>query len=180
MDIVKVFVDTSIVNRILELDFNYKKNTIYEEDKIYILKIKKEFVDTNRVQLIVNPSVKREIKNTADIQRRGKLLALFKQFQFTEYNKTIFPFTFPATFLTDNEKPMLRELEKKIKGFKKDAKIFLDAVSNEKIEILLTTDRKHLACVKLNEYIYTEGLDKKIRIFTPKEFYEYLRSKYIV
>lgn len=45
--------------------------------------------------------------------------------------------------LYEEEKRELKELRKKIKGFKKDEKIFLDAVSNSQVKVLLTTDREH-------------------------------------
>ena len=102
---------------------------------------------------------------------------LFNQFQFTSYNKTVFPFTFPAHFVTEEEKKLLMELHERVRGFSNDDKIFLDAAANSQIEILLTTDRKHLACIKLRDYLVSKGLDLKIKIFTPKELYEELQNR---
>ena len=76
MKVINVFVDTSIVNRILEIDKSTVRDTIYEEDRLYISKII-EYVKKGIVRLIVNPSVKQEIKNTTDPKRKGELLALF-------------------------------------------------------------------------------------------------------
>ena len=88
------------------------------------------------------------------------------QYHFTPYNKTIFPFTFPAHFVSKEEEGMMEELCRKVPGFEKDEKIFLDAVSNSGVKVLLTTDRQHLANKGLNEY--------RISVFTPKQFFEYL------
>ncbi len=174
MRVFNVFVDTSIVNRILEIDKSTVRDTIYEEDRLYISKII-EYVKKGIVRLIVNPSVKHEIENATDPKRKRELLALFDQFHFTPYDKWIFPIVFPVHFVTKEEKVVLGELRKKIKGFRKDAKIFLDAAANSQVEILLTTDRQHLACIELRDYIADKKLDAEIKIFTPKELYEHLK-----
>ncbi len=176
MKTIGVFLDNSIVNRILEIDTSEVKDALYEEDRLYLSEIM-GYVEKGIVNLIVNPSVKQEIENTRNPRRKEKLLALFSQFHFTPYNKWIFPIVFPVHFVTKEEKVVLGELRKKIKGFSKDAKIFLDAAANSQVEILLTTDRKHLACIELRDYIADKKLDAEIKIFTPKEFYEYLQKE---
>ena len=176
MKTIGVFVDSSIVNRILEIGTSEVKDASYEEDRIYLSKIM-GYVEKGIVKLIVNPSVKHEINKTSNHTRREELLDIFNQFHFTSYNKTIFPFVFPVRFVTPEEKIVLGELRKTIKGFSKDAKIFLEATANSQVEILLTTDRKHLACLKLRDYITDKGLDTEIKIFTPKEFYGYLSKR---
>ena len=60
-------------------------------------------------------------------------------------------------------------------GFEKDIKIFIDALANPEIDVLLTTDRDDLATRKLRDLLANEGLNDKIKILTPKELYEYLR-----
>ncbi len=55
MRIINVFVDTSIVNRILEIDTSAVRDALYEEDRLYLSKIKESYVDKGIVQLIVNP-----------------------------------------------------------------------------------------------------------------------------
>jgi len=57
---INAFVDTSSVNRILEVDTEEVKDALYEEDRLYLSKIL-EYVEKGIVQLIVNPSIKREI-----------------------------------------------------------------------------------------------------------------------
>ncbi len=177
MKSVSVFVETSTTNRILDIDVKKAADVKREEDREFLSKILKNYVKKGVVKLIVNPSVKREIENTSDPQRKRRLLALFNQFCFMPYNKTIFPFTFPAYFVTKEEKKELGRLCKKIKGFEKDEKIFLDAVSNSQIEALLTTDRKHLARNEIHHYLKSKGLDKRIKIFTPKELFEDLQQR---
>ena len=176
MKTINTFVDTSTVNRILDIKMNKPSNRKWEEDRENLSKIVESYVEKGIVQLIVNPSVKREIENTSDPQRKRRLLALFDQFHFIPYNKTIFPFTFPARFVTEEEKKELEELCKKIKVFDKDEKIFLDAVSNSQVEVLLTTDRKHLARKEICDYLKRKGLDNKILVCTPQKFYEYLQK----
>ncbi len=176
MKTINTFIDTSTVNRILEIDTSQVKDALYEEDRLYLSKIIKEYVERSLVQLIVNPSVKLEIENTPDRQKRERLLALYNQFRFTAYNTTIFPFTFPATFLTNGEKKTLEELLEGFPSFKKDMKIFADAIFNSEVEVLLTTDREHLANNKFHHHLEEKGLDKKVKVFTPKEFFEYLRK----
>jgi predicted nucleic acid-binding protein len=176
MRTVKAFVDTSIVNRILDIEVVKPKDPKWEEDREYLLKILENYVEKGAVQFIVNPSVKQEVENTPDPPKKKKLLASFSQFRFTPYNKTTFPFTFPAYFVTEEEKRQLEDLSKQISGFAKDKKIFLDAMANSQAEVLLTTDREHLANEKLRNCLRTKGLDKQIKVFTPKEFFEYLQK----
>ena len=176
MGIINVFVDTSIVNRILEIDKIEVRDALYEEDRLYLSKII-EYVEKGIVRLIVNPSVKREIENTADPEKKGELLTLFDQFHFTPYNKSIFPIAFPVHFVTKEEKVVLGVLRKKIKVVRKDEKIFLDAAANSQVEILLTTDREHLACIKLRDYIADKGFNAEIKIFTPIELHEELQKR---
>lgn len=168
--------ESSIVNRILDIGVEKPNDTKWEEDREYLSKIIEEYVNKDIVKLFVNPSVKREIENTCNPQKKRRLLALFDQFYFTTYNKTAFPFTFPAHYVTEEEKRATEELRKNIKGFEKDVKIFLDAVGNSQVEVLLSTDREHLACIKLHDYLVDKRLDTEIKIFTPKEFYEYLQQ----
>ena len=74
MRVINVFVDTSIVNRILEIDKSTVRDTIYEEDRLYISEII-GYVKKGIVRLIVNPSVKHEIENATDPKRKRELLA---------------------------------------------------------------------------------------------------------
>ncbi len=184
MRTINAFVDTSTLNRILRIEEKQPNNQKWEEDREYLPKVM-EYVEKGIVQLFVNPSVKQEIEATPDSQKRERLLALFNQYHYTPYNKTIWgrtrgvkspSFTFPATFVTNEEGKELEELCKEIKGFEQDEKIFLDAVSNSKVEVLLTTDRKHLATQEIWDYLKSKSLDKKMLVCTPKQFYEHLQK----
>jgi predicted nucleic acid-binding protein len=178
MRTVKAFVDTSIVNRILDIEVVKPKDLKWEEDREYLFKIINNYIEKNIVQFIVNPSVKQEIKKTSDPRRREQLLALYNQFHFTAYNTTIFPFTLPATLLSKEQKEMLQLLTSIMpKGFKRDEKIFADAIFNSQIEVLLTTDEEHLANDRFRNLLMNKGFDKKIKVFTPKEFFEYLQKE---
>jgi hypothetical protein len=176
MRTIGVFVDTSTVNRVLDMDKKLRAS-MDKEDRLYLSKIVEQYVKNNVVRLIVNPTVKQEIKKTPDLQRRDDLLMKFNQFHFTSYNKTIFPFVFPATFLASKEKETLKQLFEALpKGFKKDEKIFADAVFSQQIELLLTADREHLANDRFRNCLESVGLDKKIKVFTPKELFEHLKD----
>jgi hypothetical protein len=177
MNIINAFVDTNIVNRILDIEISKPSDLLYEEDRLYLSKIIEEYVKKDIVIFIANPTIKQQIEATKDLIKRDQLLDKLAQFHFTSFNKTVFPFTFPGTFVTEKEKNILNELESIMpKGFKKDSKVFLDSLGNEEIEVLLTTDRDDLAKKKLREYITTNGLASDIKIFTPKNCYEYLQS----
>jgi len=166
---VNVFIDTSTVNRILRITKAEGINPGCEEDRRYLSRIIKDYVKKGLACLIVNPSVKREIKQTPDSKKKAELLALFNQLNFTPYNKAVFPFTFPAHFATEEEEGMLGDICARIRGFEKDKKIFLDALANSEIHVLLTTDRKHLADKGLDIY----GMP----IFTPRQLFEHLHTK---
>ena len=69
MKTINAFVDTSSVNRILEVDTEEVKDALYEEDRQYLSKIL-EYVEKGIAQLIVNPSIKREIEKTSDPNKK--------------------------------------------------------------------------------------------------------------
>jgi len=174
---INVFVDTSTVNRILDIGISKPEHWRYEEDRLYLSKIIEECVKKSKIKLFVNPSVKREIEATPNLQRKKQLLAISEQLHFTPYNKTIFPFTFPAHYVTEEEKEMLQRLKSYMpKGFEKDTKFFLDALADPEIDVLLTTDYDDLARKKLRDYLANEGVKIKIKIFAPKELYEHLQG----
>ena len=176
MRTIGVFVDTSTVNRVLDMDKKLRAS-MDKEDRLYLSKIVEQYVKNNVVRLIVNPTVKQEIKKTPDLQRRDDLLMKFNQFHFTSYNKTILPFVLPATFVASKEKEILKQLfEGFPKEFKRDEKIFADAVFSQQVELLLTADRKHLANDRFRNRLESVGLDKKIKVFTPKELFEHLKD----
>ena len=169
METINVFVDTSTVNRILDMEVEKAHDQLYEKDRTYLKKIINNYVEKGLVRLIVNPSVEQEIENTSDPERREQLLALFGQFEDTPHNKTIYEFKYPGCYVTEEDTERLAELRIRIPGFEKDQKVFLDAASNAEVEILLVTDRKHLA---------GKGLDSPdILVFTPKQFFEYLETQ---
>lgn len=182
MKTINTFVDTSTVNRILDIEVVKPNDHKWEEDRQYLSKIIKNYVKKGIVQLFVNPSVEREIRNTKkDPQRKNRLLALFKRLEFTPNHKTVFPIVLsdehPATFLSEEEKKTLEELSRDIPSFKKDdVKIFADAVFNSQIEVLLVPHEEHFLKGRFRNFLENKGLDKKIKVFTPKEFYEYLQK----
>jgi len=164
---INIFLDTNIIDRILRIDEEIPSNFTYEEDRRFLRKILDICSKNEEIKLYVNPSVKIEIEKTRDEQKKKELLMVFEKHEFLPFNKTIFPFTFPATFISEEAK-ILEDLCNKISGLKKDAKIIADASFCKIIDILLTTDRKHLA---------NKGIQiKNLKIFTPKELFEYLSN----
>ncbi|MGB5932995.1 MAG: hypothetical protein WBH57_08005 [Anaerolineae bacterium] len=176
MRTIGVFVDTSTVNRMLDIDVRNDNDSQYEEDREYLTRVVEQYAKSDIVRFIVNPTVKGEIENTKDPRRRTRLLDLFDQLHFTSYNISVFPLHFPVAFLTEEEKRTLKEIFQDIPSFKKDEKIFADAVFNSQIEVLLTTDRQHLANDTFRSRIQRKGLDEKIKVCTPKELFEHLQT----
>ncbi len=174
MRTIGVFVDTSTVNRILRIKEKRDKDTKWEEDREYLTRIVEQYVESGVVRLIVNPTVRMEIEATKGPRRRARLLQEFEKCRFTDYNITRFPFSFPAIFPTEEESKTLKEVFQDIPHF--DGKIFADAVCNSQVEVLLTTDREHLANDTFRSRIQRQGLDKSIKVCTPKELFEHLQS----
>lgn len=160
-----IFLDTGIINRILELDKS-ESDAKYEEDRRYLGKILNLCSEEDKINFFVKPSVKTEICNTSNKSRKQKLLKVCAQYNFKPFNKTIFPFSFPATFISDEEIEILNALCEDNPALKKDIKIIADSAFCKEIDILLTTDRKHLA----EKGFHLQHLE----IFTPKELFEYL------
>ncbi|MCK4735710.1 MAG: hypothetical protein KAT65_24865 [Methanophagales archaeon] len=160
-----IFFDTCIINRILYLD-KRKSDAKSEEDREYLDKILNLCAEEGKINFFVNPSVKTEITNTTNKSRREKLLKVCSQYNFNPFNKTILPFSFPATFISDEEVEILNALCEDNPALKKDIKIIADSAFCEEIDVLLTTDREHLA----GKEFHLQHLE----IFTPKELFEYL------
>lgn len=173
---IDVFVDTSTVNRMLDIEVRKDNDSQYEQDREYLTRIVEQYVKSDIVRLIVNPTVKAEIEKTKDDKTRASLLQQFAKFHFTLYNITIFPFSFPGTFLTEQRSKTLDLVSRGIPGFEKDRKIFADALFSPQIEVLLTTDREHLANDAFRRRIQRKGLHNNIKVCTPKELFEHLQN----
>jgi len=164
----RIFLDTSILHRISRIDVENPDDPLYEEDRVYLRKLSGMHLKSDDIEFYVNPSVKSEIDATRNQDRRRQLQELFEKYRFIPFNKTIFPFTFPVTFITRDEVGTLGRLCRDNPGLKKDQKIIADAAFSQNMDILLTTDRKHLA---------DRGIRiMHLKIFTPKELFEYLSS----
>ena len=111
----------------------------------------------------VNPTVKWQINNTKDEQRKEGLLAKFKEFQFTEFNISIFPFYFPVTFISEEQSALIDKLCKDHPALSRDKKIIADAAFNEYIDVLLTTDKN------LAHQVCQLG---KVKFMLPKELWD--------
>jgi len=142
-------------------------DSLYEEDRVFLRKVLDIYSEGDRIEFYVNPSVKLEIDATKNQKRRRALQEIFEKFKFIPFNKTIFPFVFPANLLKEEEVKILERLCEENPGLEKDKKIIADATFGY-MDILLTTDRRHLA----NKGIHIQHL----KIFTPKELCEYLNN----
>jgi len=162
----RVFLDTTIVNRILDIEEPSQEGSLYEEDRFFLKKILETRELVQRLELYVNPSVKMEIEATKNDQRREELLKIFNSFKFILFTTTVFPIVFPATFLSEEEKLKLMKLCEANPSLVKDEKIIADAAFCQHIDVLLTTDRRHLA----NRGVCIE----KLKICTPKELFDCL------
>ena len=74
----KIFLDSCIINYILDLDDKPMLGATYdEEDKRYLGKILNLYSKEGKINFFVNPSIKTEINNTKDNSRREKLIEVF-------------------------------------------------------------------------------------------------------
>ena len=138
---VNVLIDTCTVNRLLDIDERTDGDRNYEEDRSYLSRITKEYVESGAVQLLVNPTVKAEIDKTRDAVRKRELLVQFAQHHSTPFSAALFPITFPVNLLTDEENKALVDLSADLRReYQKDRKIFADAMCSRAIVVLLTTD----------------------------------------
>lgn len=158
-----VFIETSIVNNLLDLEARRPNDATGQENTKYLELLLSGPVATKEMTFYVNPSVKWQINNTKDEQRKEALLAKFKEFQFTELNLTIFPFHFPAKFISEEQSALIEQLCKEHPALSRDRKIIADAAFNENIDILLTADKK------LAHQVCQLG---KVKFMLPKELWD--------
>ncbi len=76
-----VFLETSIVNNILDLEEKRQNNLTWQQNMKYLKLLLSKPVATGDMTFYVNPSVKWQINNTKVKQRKNRLLAKFKEFQ---------------------------------------------------------------------------------------------------
>ncbi|MFH0846947.1 MAG: hypothetical protein V1894_02670 [Chloroflexota bacterium] len=113
-----------------------------EQDAKYLKMLLTDYVTSSKVTFFVNPSVKQQVDNTKDEKRRAVLLVKFHELHFTEFNLTVFPFHFPATFISKEQANFIDQLCTKHPKLLRDQKIIADAGFNDNIDVLLTTDKK--------------------------------------
>jgi len=162
-----VFVETSIVNNVLDLEEKRQNNLTWKENIKYLKLLLGRPVATGDMVFYVNPSVKWQINNTKVKQRKEGLLDKFKEFQFIEFNLTIFPFRFPATFITKEQSVLIKQLCTAHPALGKDRKIIADAAFNKNIDVLLTTDKD------LARQVCQLG---KVKFMLPKELWDSYRT----
>lgn len=136
-----VFVDTSIINRILDLE-DTRSDEEWKQDRRCLIKLLNGPVASGTMTFLVNPTVMWQIRDTPELERRRKLTSIAKQFKFTEFSMTIFPFSFPVRFLSEEQKDEIQKIRSQYPSLVKDEKILADAAFNERVDVLLTTDRK--------------------------------------
>lgn len=165
-----IFIDTNIVNLILDINVENPNDTTYEQDRCYMKEILRVIAKDNRFKLYVNPTIKQEIDACPDSKRRDSLLNIFNDLNLMSFNLTILPFVLPGTIISKEQAKIIDDLCRENAGLKKDQKIIADSAFCNEIDILLTADRKHLA-----------GKNLKIgslKICTPKELHEYLSDTF--
>lgn len=163
-----VFIDTCIVNRVLDLEAS-RTDPKWQEDMEYLKRLLDGPVTHGNMKFIINPTVIRQVKATEDAERREALLSVVQEFKFTEFkfNVTIFPFSFPAHFLSTEQKVEIQKLCRDHPKLARDKKILADSAFNETIDILLTTDRK---LARQGAQIGT------VKVMLPKELWGYWLS----
>lgn len=96
-----VFIDTTIVNYALDIEESRPDDPTWQKNVNYLRHLLGGPVTKGDMTFYVNPSVMWQINNTEDQERKAKLLAMFREFRFTEFNLTVFPFHFPVKFITE-------------------------------------------------------------------------------
>lgn len=158
-----VFIDTTIVNYVLDIEESRPDDPTWQENVNYLRQLLDGPVTRGDMTFYVNPSVMWQINNTEEQERKATLLAKFKEFQFTEFNVTIFPFHFPAKFITEEQAVLIDKLCEEHPALARDRKIIADAAFSEEIDVLLTTDKD------LAHQVCQLG---KVKFMLPKELWD--------
>ena len=161
-----VFIDTCIVNYVLDLEES-RTDPKWQEDTEHLKRLLDGPVTHGNMKFIINPTVIRQVKATDDADRREALLSVVQEFKFTEFNVTIFPFSFPARFLSTEQKVEIQKLCRDHPKLARDKKILADSAFNDMIDILLTSDHK----------LARQGAQiGRVRVMLPKELWVYWLS----
>lgn len=121
---------------------NEKRTDLFGKNQTECLRLILKASLVSKISLFINPSVLEQINNTPDKKRKKELLLKCKEFEFEEFNLTIFPFTFPATYITEEQSALIEKICEEHPALVRDQKIIADAGFNDKIDVLLTTDKK--------------------------------------
>ena len=164
-----VFLDSCTVDSILDREVS-KLEPQGEEDRLYMKKLIEGPVADGIIKFFFNPTVREQITNIPDNKRErlNKLLATLQYLKFTEFNLTIFgptaktSFSFPAQFISQDQKTAIRQLCMKYPNLRKDEKILADSAFNKDMDVLLTTDLK---LAKRKQF-------GRVKIMSPKELWE--------
>ena len=157
-----VFLDTSIVNYSLALTEQRPGNLTWQKHIKYLKLILDGPVTTGDMTLYINPSVINQINDTVDEKLKAELLAKCREYRYEEFNLSIFPLHFPVTFISDEQAAFIEQICKEHPGLTRDQKIIADAVFNDNIDVLLTTDRK------LARQVHRVG---KVKIMLPEDLW---------
>ena len=161
-----VFLDTSIVNRILDLE-EMRPDAHWEQDREYLNNLLNGPVSGGSMTFLVNPTVMSQISDTPDFERRRRLSYIAERFRFTEFNMTILPFSLPARFLSEEQKVEIQGICSQYPSLIRDQKILADAAFGEGIDILLTTDR---------ELAHKVPLLGRLKVMLPRDLWEFSRQ----
>ncbi|MBA7596251.1 hypothetical protein ES703_03221 [subsurface metagenome] len=159
-----VFLDTCIVNRVLDLEAS-SPDPKWQEDREYLQRLVNGPAASATMTLFVNPSVISQIEATSEPERRNALLSAVQQFKFTEFNVSIFPFSFPVRFLSTAHKAEIQQLCMDHPALANDEKILADSAFNENMDVLLTTDRD------IARKVPQLG---RVKVMLPKQLWDYL------
>jgi len=162
-----VFLDTSIVNRILDLE-EMRPDAHWEQDRACLNNLLNGPVSGGTMAFLVNPTVMSQIRDTPDFERRRRLSSIAERFRFTEFNMTIFPFHFPARFLSKEQKVEIQGICSQYPSLIRDQKILADAAFGERINVLLTTDR---------ELAHKVPMLGRLKVMLPCGLWEFSRQK---
>jgi hypothetical protein len=167
IQIMNIFLDTSIVNRILQIE-EARTDARWEQDRFFLDRLLNGPISKGTMAFLVNPTVMSQINDTPDIELRRKLNNVAKQFRFTEISMSIFPLHFPVRFLSEEQKSEIHNICSRYHCLIRDRKILADAAFGGGIDVLLTTDRDLARKVPLIGKIFVM-LPQKLWEFSNRE-----------
>ena len=130
------------MNDIIDIEDNLATNQVVQKNQKYLKLLLEGPVTKGTIAFYVNPGIMQQINQTPHIPRKERLLTKFRECHFTDFNLTIYPFAYPATYISKIRAAKVGDFVRFHPGLKKDRKMIADAAFNNEIDVFLTTDKR--------------------------------------